>query len=311
MFDKYLLYSKTPYQLLVLSALFFMALLLGSFATGILNEQFIGLSSEQMDAMESIPEAYMAKVKWANALSLLLVLLLPAGLYAYLSHPRPLTYLKLNQGISGLYLLLGILAMVVTIPAVSFMEQWGEFIPMSKELKAMDDRYTLVARSILSTSDAFQFIVSVVTICILPAIIEELFFRGCLQTTLVRSLPKSPFTAILITAIIFSALHGQLSGFVPRIFLGMILGLAFHYSGNLWLSIGMHFLNNFLSVTLMFLYNRKLIPIDVSGPLKMHWSAGVMSLLGCIAIMYYFYQKRRPFLVEDWSDAHSTNENKS
>lgn len=288
-----------------------MALLLGSLASGILNEQFIGLSSEQMDAMDSIPEAYIAKVKWANALSLLLVLLLPAGLYAYLSHPRPLTYLKLNQGMPALYVLLGMLAMVITIPAVSFMEQWGELIPMSKELKAMDDRYTLVARSILSTSDVLQFLISVVTICILPAIIEELFFRGCLQTTLVRSLPKSPFTAILITSIIFSALHGQLSGFVPRIFLGMILGLAFHYSGNLWLSIGMHFLNNFLSVSLMFLYNRKLIPIDVSAPLNMHWLAGAMSLLGSIAIMYYFYHKRRPFLIEDWSDAQNNNEIKT
>ena len=72
----------------------------------------------------------------------------------------------------------------------------------------------------------------------------------------------NPHLAIWITAIIFSAIHLQFYGFIPRMLLGALLGYLFYWSGNLWLSILAHFVNNGFAVVVAYLINSNIISED-------------------------------------------------
>ena len=94
-----------------------------------------------------------------------------------------------------------------------------------------------------------------------PAIFEETFFRGGMQN-LLQQWTRKPILAIIITSLIFSAIHFSYYGFIPRVALGVILGLIYYYSGSIWLSIAGHFFNNALVVTQIYIYARQGKPIE-------------------------------------------------
>lgn len=110
----------------------------------------------------------------------------------------------------------------------------------------------------------FQITITILLLSVLPAIGEEWLFRGLLQHEL-NNIFNNKHIAILITAILFSAIHMQFLTFLPRFFLGIILGYLFVLSGNLWLSVIAHFINNFMAVVVyMFLNNDDTSPLDMS-----------------------------------------------
>ena len=86
-------------------------------------------------------------------------------------------------------------------------------------------------------------ILNIVIMSVLPAIREELIFRGVFQKILYR-LFRSGQAAVWVTAFIFSAIHFQFFGFLPRFILGLVFGYLFLWTRNLWLPILAHFVNN-------------------------------------------------------------------
>ena len=151
----------------------------------------------------------------------------------------------------------------------------------------------LVAR-LLAFDTPFDWAVSIFVIAIVPAFCEELFFRGVLQRTIVKASKNVAF-AIVVSAAFFSIMHMDLLAFVPRIILGVVLGLIFHLSGNLWLSIIAHCINN-LAVVIMLGINRSETPIaeqlsktaENPGPVL-----PIASLLLCIYVVMRFIAWRK------------------
>ena len=88
-----------------------------------------------------------------------------------------------------------------------------------------------------------DLVFNLLVIAIIPAIGEELFFRGYLQQKLIKW-NRSPHIGIIITAILFSIIHFQFSGLIPRFILGVLLGYIFYWSSSLWIPIIAHFVNN-------------------------------------------------------------------
>jgi membrane protease YdiL (CAAX protease family) len=84
-------------------------------------------------------------------------------------------------------------------------------------------------------------------IAVLPAFGEELIFRGIFQR-IFGKLFKSGHAAVWATAFIFSTLHFQFFGFIPRFIMGLVFGYLFLLSGNLWLPVIAHFVNNAVPV---------------------------------------------------------------
>jgi membrane protease YdiL (CAAX protease family) len=94
---------------------------------------------------------------------------------------------------------------------------------------------------------------------------------------------RKPWVGIILTSIIFSALHFQFQGFLPRVFLGILLGALFWYSGSLWTCILAHFINNAVQV-LAVSYSPGLVTKEPSIP----FIAALISALAVLAVIWLY-----------------------
>ena len=135
-------------------------------------------------------------------------------------------------------------------------------------------------------------------IAFIPAIGEEIVFRGLIQNEMYRA-TRNPHTAIWLTAIIFSAIHLQFLGFVPRVLIGAFLGYIYYWSGNLLIPIMAHFLNNGLQLLGIYLYQNGVLQYNVDETTSAPWPWVVFSLLALGSVLYYLrnYFTSRPTAI--------------
>ena len=115
-----------------------------------------------------------------------------------------------------------------------------------------EDNVKSLLEIVFSDKRAGLIAINFVMIAVLPAIGEELIFRGIFQRIFIRMF-RSGYAGVIFTAFLFSAIHLQFLGFLPRFILGLVCGLLFLWSGKLWLSVIVHFLNNTVVMALMYL----------------------------------------------------------
>ena len=132
-----------------------------------------------------------------------------------------------------------------------------------------------------------EFIVGLLVIAVFAGIGEELVFRGLLQPALYR-LTKNIHVAIWVSAILFSTLHMQFFGFVPRVLLGALFGYLYYWSGNLAVPMFAHFVNNALSVIAMYALQKGVIDMDVDSTEAHSWPIVITFTLCAVALLYYF-----------------------
>jgi len=172
----------------------------------------------------------------------------PTLLYAYLCNFD--LRLRLNFSRQTLRQLLLAIAIILLInPFISFLLEWNmsfqEYFPdWANKLEELAGK---LIDSFLEMNSLTGLGFNLLILAILPAIGEELLFRGYLQQKFEKWLGK-PQLAIIITAILFSAIHLQFQGFLPRFMLGLVLGYFMYWSGSLWLPIIAHFCNNAMVV---------------------------------------------------------------
>jgi len=106
---------------------------------------------------------------------------------------------------------------------------------------------TAIMESLLKPGGMGGLFVNLIVIAVIPAIGEELTFRGVIQKLLSKWF-RNPHWAIFLTAFLFSAMHVQFLSFLPRFFLGMVLGYIYFWTGSIWLSILVHLVNNAVAV---------------------------------------------------------------
>lgn len=134
-----------------------------------------------------------------------------------------------------------------------------------------------------------ELFVALIIIAVLPAIGEEIVFRGLIQNELYRG-TKNIHTAIWVAAILFSAIHMQFYGFVPRLLLGALFGYLYYWSGNLLLAIIAHFVNNAVSVVALYFYQQGKFTFDVESQESAPLNVVIPSALLTGALLYYFYK---------------------
>jgi membrane protease YdiL (CAAX protease family) len=130
----------------------------------------------------------------------------------------------------------------------------GIFSGVEDWMKNMEENAMELTELFLDTKSIGGFLFNIFMIAVLPAIGEELMFRGVLQKQF-SDWFRNNHMAIWFTAFLFSAMHMQFYGFLPRFFLGVIFGYLFFWSGSIWLPIIAHFINNTIAVTVYFLIN--------------------------------------------------------
>lgn len=133
-----------------------------------------------------------------------------------------------------------VLLFVLGMPIVGFLSWLNVQIPLSEGLDTLENSTNALIRGLITDT---SMPVLVLLMGLLPAVGEELFFRGALQKS-IENWSKNPHFAIIFTGFFFSAIHMQFAGFLPRFFLGVVLGYAYYFSEKLWVPILLHFVFN-------------------------------------------------------------------
>ena len=162
----------------------------------------------------------------------------PTLFYAYLTN-FDFKFTKLSRQNT----ILVIAIMMLIIPFIGLLLEWNMMIPAPEWLTQFDTHSEAIVEAFLQMGTIWDLFYTILVIAVVPAIGEELLFRGYLQQKLGNWL-RNPHTAILITAFLFSAIHFHFQGMIPRFVLGVLLGYLFYWSNSLWLPILAHFANN-------------------------------------------------------------------
>jgi len=239
----------------------------------------------------------MLKPENANALrmmqfiSTLFMFFIPAFFYAKLCHQKALKHLGFIKMPSFQQLILVALIMFFALFIVGALSELWQEIPFPEywrlKFKAAEEMYNKQMQVMARMNGAGDYILSMVIVALLPAVFEETIFRGALQNLLSRWM-KAPVWAIVITSIIFSAIHGSYEGFVPRFVLGFILGWLFYRTGNLWINIAAHFINNAIGITTLYHYAKPGQPTDLTK-IDEHFpiwlgAVGVIAVIGLLMV---------------------------
>ncbi|MBE6530265.1 MAG: CPBP family intramembrane metalloprotease [Ruminococcaceae bacterium] len=90
----------------------------------------------------------------------------------------------------------------------------------------------------------YNVVLDFLVICLVPAVCEEFLFRGAILTNL---LPFGRSQAVLISALLFGLMHQNFAQFFYAFCAGIVLGLVYERTGNIWSCMLLHFTNNFFS----------------------------------------------------------------
>ena len=126
---------------------------------------------------------------------------------------------------------------------------------LAKYFRELETSYNKQVLTLSSMKTLQEYLVGLVILALLPAIAEEMIFRGCLQQVFIN-ITRNAWIGIIVTSVLFSAIHLSFYGFLPRLFLGIMLGYIFYKGDNMWLNTLVHFLNNAFALTQMYAISR-------------------------------------------------------
>ncbi|RZL26927.1 MAG: CPBP family intramembrane metalloprotease [Pedobacter sp.] len=194
-----------------------------------------------------------------------------------------------------LLIFLVLMIMIVSMPFMEWTVLINQKMVLPDYLKAVEqwmkekeDAAMKITIQLITVRSNFDFIINLIMIAVLPAIGEELMFRGGVQRSLTKAF-NSPHLAIWLTAIIFSAIHVQFYGFIPRMLLGAGFGYLYFYSGSLWYAMLAHFINNAYAVCAAFYMQKHNMPLNKADePIGFPWYGYLISAIITIALFKFF-----------------------
>lgn len=184
--------------------------------------------------------------------------------------------------------------LVISFMAVnSIFIEWNAHLHLPEFLKSVEEwartreSYAEEITKFLTTFNSLgEFLFAFFIIAVLPGVGEELVFRGLLQPQLQRATGNAHI-AIWISAVLFSAIHMQFFGFVPRVLLGALFGYLYLWSGNLLIPMFAHFFNNGFSVLMLYLKQLSIIDIDIDTTEAAPWPAVIGFAIITFALVAY------------------------
>lgn len=305
MLNRYLTYYRIGLQFVIFLAILSFFWLFGGSLQGVLQQYFLGMPLESITSY-NIQLAH--QIKFFNVAMLAMLLLLPALVFAYLAYPSASQYLGLKKQSSVKFILWAICMFILASPFSALLETWNKDLHIFKQSAVADEKLSALYVAMLQGKSGGDLLINLLFICVAPALIEEIFFRGCLQQLFTNWLRKLPWLSVILVAVIFSAFHGQMSAFFPRLFLGILLGLVYHFSGNLWISILLHFINNTITVLWMFMFNAGQTNINPLTLPEISPILGWASVAITIFLLIVLYKKSISFPIYEvekdqaWSD---------
>jgi membrane protease YdiL (CAAX protease family) len=205
----------------------------------------------------------------------------------YIQNPQRYLDIRLPQPYA--VWILGLAGILTIQVLVGWTAQLNAKIPLPDSLIRMEKEAEALTMLFLKSETVWILMINLFIIAIIPGVGEELFFRGFIQKTFLRVL--NPHVAIWVTAILFSAVHFQFMGFIPRMLLGAYLGYLAYYTGSILPSMLAHTFNNGMQV-LMVYFNQDMLGMNVDDPKNQKFTVWeiIMSMVltaGTILMVWY------------------------
>jgi uncharacterized protein len=241
-------------------------------------------------------------LKYFQIINQIGVFIAPAILFVILTDDHFSEYLGLDRGFKRVSILYGFVILVVSLPFINWLVSVnnGMHLPsfltrVEEWMRQSEDSAQKLTDAFLATGTWGGLLVNLVMIGGLAAIGEELIFRGVL-VRLFREWTGNVHLAVIIPALLFSALHLQFYGFFGRSVLGIVLGYLFVWSGSLWVPIVVHFFNNAMAVIISFLIQRGTVQTNLEtfgSSNNGYIISGSFILMILLMGMVYYHEKIR------------------
>lgn len=199
-----------------------------------------------------------AHLRISQTFSSIGIFLVPSLLFAYGQDKHCFSYNDANRKPYYLLTNVTLLLSIVLLPLVAILAEWNQSLTLPESMagleetmKQMEDKTADLMKLLTFNHTYPTLILNIIVLGLVPAVCEEFFFQGTVQAFMTKTTRK-PHLSIWITALIFSVMHFQFYGFLPRFLLGAYLGYLFYWSRSLWLPILAHFLHNALSIIVDF-----------------------------------------------------------
>ncbi|MDJ1472672.1 CPBP family intramembrane glutamic endopeptidase [Xanthocytophaga flava] len=219
--------------------------------------------------------------------------ILAAWIYLFFIEGKTLRSINTNAKIDFIPLLLIVFLGLAFIILNEWIYQWNRNWDLPDWLSGFEDWSRSQQEKLgeltqfLTNFDSFsRLIIALIVIAVLPAIGEELMFRAAMQSIFLRWF-RNPHAAVWVTGAIFSFIHFQLDGFIPRLLLGVVFGYLYVWSGNIWYAIWAHFINNGVTVLGVFFNKSEKTKIDLEHTEWITWSQALIAAAISSVILWY------------------------
>ena len=204
-------------------------------------------------------------LKEIQILQSVFLFIIPAFTAAWLFERNTLGYFGMKKIPGGSVLFFTVLIMFVSLPLINWMVTLNEMMKLPEAMKGIEtwmktaeDQAAQITESFLNVHSTGGFVVNMLMIAVIPAIGEELLFRGLFQR-LFGEWFRNIHIAIFLSAFLFGAIHLQFYGLLPRMMLGVMFGYLYLWTGTLWVPVLAHFINNGAAVVISYLSNNGVI----------------------------------------------------
>lgn len=236
-----------------------------------------------MDGEGEFPKSLLRGMLWVQALA---GFVLPAALFGWIFYRRQLfRYFDLSKAPAWISVVFAIVALFAAYPLVQLSYEVNSALPLPGWMGELEDNAAEILKDILHMETVGSFLITLILVAVLPGIGEELVFRGILQKQL-EAWTTRPVLSVWIAAIIFSGIHMQFEGFLPRVALGAVLGFVYLWSRNLWIPIIVHAVNNGLQVSVLYFTGVDLSAVEQEPGMPLN----VFVIILSVAVLFICYE---------------------
>lgn len=221
------------------------------------------------------------------------LILLPLAYIFYLKKDLIKPVFKPDFRYIGSFFLAAVAITILVLPIIGVIADWNKEINFPADwssletgMRMLEEKAAQMTKLIVQYNTTGGMLLVLFTVALLPAVAEELVFRGILQNDLLRS-TGNIHVSVLISATVFSFIHFQFFGFFPRMLLGIVLGYLYITSGNILVPMLMHFTNNAMVVIALNLHAKGVLKVDPESSKDLPTASIYMSLILSSAVLYY------------------------
>jgi len=258
--------------------------------------------------------AHIQVLKYLQVMQSIGMFVLPPFVIGWLYKGDFREYLSMRGPVKGRLLVMAILALLVTNPFISVVGYLNQEMSLPEWLsgveqwmRSMEDQAEITIQKFIDVKSTGALFFNLFMIAVIPALGEEFLFRGVIQQIFTK-MTRNYHLGIWISAFLFSALHMQFFGFVPRLLLGALFGYFLVFTGSIWIPVAAHFVNNAIGVlTLYSAHNgesqlEKVVDPDFSSGIAHYWPLASISLATTLWLVYWMKKLRVPKVAAGLED---------